>query len=43
MNKMLLEFGFYKFCIKMFEGINIIIIILIKLKIFVKSYKLNVI
>lgn len=42
MNKMLLEFGFYKFCIKMFEGINIIII-LIKLKIFVKSYKLNVI
>lgn len=42
MNKMLLEFGFYKFCIKMFEGINIIII-LIKLKIFVISYKLNVI
>lgn len=42
MNKMLLEFGFYKFCIKMFKGINIIII-LIKLKIFVISYKLNVI
>lgn len=42
MNKMLLEFGFYKFCIKMFEGIDIIII-LIKLKIFVISYKLNVI
>lgn len=42
MNKMLLEFGFYKFCIKMFEGINIIII-LIKLKIFVIGYKLNVI
>lgn len=42
MNKMLLEFGFYKFCIKMFEG-KIVIIILIKFKIFLISYKLNVI